>query len=172
MADNLEELLARQQIHDLCCRYMRGLDRLDRELLNSVFWEDAFCEYGFFNGSPAQFIDYALGALQGHSANHHMIGNALIEFKDGEVFGEIYFNAYHKVEGEKGYEDVIIAGRYLDRYECRDGQWRFAYRSERVDWSHTRPCNDPYFEMAPDTLCGSRQDDAVYDLARRRRPPG
>ena len=31
-----------------------------------------------------------------------------------EAFGEVYFRAYHKVEGPDGFEDLIIAGRYLD----------------------------------------------------------
>ncbi len=163
----LDELLAKQAISELSCRYMRGLDRLDRALLESVFWEDAWCEYGFINASPVVFIDYALGALEAHKANHHMIGNTLIEMAGEQAFGEVYFNAYHKVPSENGFDDVIIAGRYLDRYEQRGGEWRFAYRSEVVDFSHTRPCCDPYFEMAPDSLVGGRQDDAVYDLARR-----
>ncbi len=170
MDTKIETLLAKQEIYELSCRYMRGLDRLDRELLLSVFHEDGWCEYGFSNCAPAEFIDYAMTALQGHEANQHMIGNVLIDVEGDEAFGEVYFNAYHKVRGESGFEDVIIAGRYLDRYEKRDGEWKFAYRSERVDWSRTQPTHDPYFDLAPDSLRGGRQDDAVYDRANRRRP--
>lgn len=169
MTDAIELLLTKQEIYELSCRYMRGLDRTDPELLQSVFFEDAYCEYGFINASAAEFIDYAIGALQGHKANHHMIGNCLIEVEGEEAFGEVYFNAYHKVEGEQGYEDIIIAGRYLDRYERRGGVWKMAYRSERVDWSRTEPTNDPYFELVPDSLFGSRRDDAVFDREARRK---
>jgi hypothetical protein len=170
VTDRIENYLAKQEIHELSCRYMRGLDRLDRELLLSVFHEDAWCEYGFMNGAPAEFVEFALHALAGHAANHHMIGNVLIDVRGEEAFGEVYFNAYHKVPGTSGFEDVIIAGRYLDRYEKRGGAWKFAYRSERVDFSRTAPTRDSYFEIAPDCLRGGRRDDAVYDLARRRRP--
>lgn len=169
MDNAVAELLAKQAIYELSCCYSRGLDRLDKQLLRSVFFDDAWCEYGFINGSPDQFIDYAVTALTGHEANQHMIGNALIEVEGAEAFGEIYFHAYHKVQLEDTYHDIIIAGRYLDRYEQRDGVWKMAYRSERVDWSRTEPTNDPYFQQAPDSLFGSRADDAVYDRDTRRK---
>ena len=71
---------------------------------------------------------------------------------------------------EQGFEDMIIAGRYLDRYENRGDVWKFAYRSEVVDWSRSQPTNDPYFDLAPDCLRGSRADDPVYQGDKRRRP--
>jgi hypothetical protein len=166
---NIESVLAKQSIYELACQYSRGLDRLDAELLRSVFFEDAHCEYGFYNGPPAAFVDFAMQALATHAANHHMVGNALIEVEGDEAFGEIYFQAYHKVSGDSGFEDLIIAGRYIDRYEKRDGVWKIAYRSERNDWSRTAPTNDVYFDAAPDGLRGSRRDDAVYDRASRRK---
>jgi hypothetical protein len=166
---NIESVLAKQSIYELACQYSRGLDRLDAELLRSVFFDDAHCEYGFYNGPPAAFVDFAMQALATHAANHHMVGNALIEVEGDEAFGEIYFQAYHKVSGDSGFEDLIIAGRYIDRYEKRDGVWKIAYRSERNDWSRTAPTNDVYFDAAPDGLRGSRRDDAVYDRASRRK---
>jgi hypothetical protein len=160
--DPIQVLLAKQSIYELSCRYMRGLDRLDAGSLASVFASNAYCEYGFVNGAPDEFIQYALNALKTHHANHHMIGNALIEFDGEEAFGEIYFNAYHKIDGDEGPLDLIIAGRYIDRYVQEEGAWKIAYRSERNDWSRTQPTQDPYFASAPLSLTGSRQDDAVY----------
>ncbi|MEZ5503862.1 MAG: nuclear transport factor 2 family protein [Halioglobus sp.] len=169
MQDALDTLLAKQAIYELSCRYMRALDRLDEPLLLSVFFTDAWCDYGFTEGTPAEFARYAITALRSHAANHHMLGNVLLDVAGDEAFGEVYFNAYHKVQGESGFEDVIIAGRYLDRYERRAGIWKFAYRSERVDWSRTQPTCDSYFDLAPDCLRGGRLDDFVYDRENRRR---
>jgi len=166
---NVEELLAKQGIYELCCRYMRGLDRLDEDLLVSLFWQDAWCDYGFTRGPAPDFARFCMRALGEHEANHQMIGNILIDLEDDEAFGEVYFNAYHKVRTGEGYEDVIIAGRYLDRYERRDTVWKFAYRSEIVDFSHTRPSNDPYFDQAPDCFRGARLEDPVYDRRSRYR---
>ena len=166
-ASAVETLLAKQEIYELACLYSRGLDRLDAALLRSVFFEDAYCEYGFYNGPPDPFVAYAMKALESHEANQHLVGNVLIEVAGDEAFGEVYFQAYHKVKADAGFEDLIIAGRYIDRYEKRDGTWKIAYRSERNDWSRTQPTNDVYFEAAPDGLRGSRRDDAVYDRAKR-----
>jgi hypothetical protein len=163
MDQALQTLLDKQSLYELSCTYMRGLDRLDAESLQSVFWDDAYCEYGFMNGTAAAFIEFALGALADHESNQHMIGNTLFEVEGDEAFGEIYFHAYHKVKSESGFDDLIVAGRYLDRYERRGGEWKMAYRSERVDWSRTTPTQDPYYQMMPDSLFGGRLDDAVYD---------
>lgn len=170
MNEKLEAYIAKQDIYELSCRYMRGLDRLDSGLLQELFWEDGWCEYGFYDAEPAAFIEFAVSALQEHSANQHMIGNVLVELDGDEAFGEVYFRAYHKIATESGFEDVIIAGRYLDRYERRQGVWKFAYRSELVDWSRSEPTNDPYFDMAPDCLRGGRADDAVYKRTNRYKP--
>ena len=56
----VEELLAKQEIQELAYTYSRGLDRLDASLLHSVFSSDAYCEYGFYNGAPAEFIEFAI----------------------------------------------------------------------------------------------------------------
>ena len=170
MDDRVEIYLAKQDIYELSCRYMRGLDRLDATLLLDQFWEDGWCEYGFHNGEPSGFIEFAIAALRGHVANQHMIGNVLIEVEGDEAYGEVYFHAYHKIPAGQGFEDTIIAGRYLDRYENREGVWKISYRSEIVDWSHSQPSNDPYFSLAPDCLRGARTEDAVYRRGNRRRP--
>lgn len=170
MSEAVEALLAKQEIYELSCRYMRGLDRHDKQLMLDQFWNDGWCEYGFFNSSPAEFTEFCIQALKDHLANQHMIANVLIDLDGDEAYGEVYFQAYHKVAAENGYEDVIIAGRYRDRYQRRKGTWKFIYRSEIVDWSRTEPTRDSYFEMAPDCIRGGRQDDPVYRLDDRRRP--
>lgn len=171
MSDRIERYLAKQDIHELSCRYMRGLDRLDGELILEQFWQDGWCEYGFFNGSPHAFVTFAVQALQEHIANQHMLGQTLIEIDGHEAFGEVYFRAYHQLETPSGLEDLVIAGRYLDRYAYRDGVWKLAYRSEVVDWSHAGPSSGSYFDLAPDCLRGGRLDDAVYRRDNRCRPP-
>ena len=82
----------------------------------------------------------------------------------------MYFQAYHKVDEDGQTNDVFISGRYLDRYEKRDGIWKMVYRSEIVDWSRTEPTHEPYFDSAPDCFRGGRQDDRVYDTKDRYNP--
>ena len=95
MDQTLQTLVDKQAIYELSCRYMRVLDRTDAELLLSVFWDDAYCEYGFINGDAPTFVVFAITALREHESNQHMIGNTLLEVEGDEALGEVYFHAYH-----------------------------------------------------------------------------
>lgn len=166
----IDELLAKQEIIDLVGRYMRGLDRLDRSLLRSTFHDDATTDYGFFKGGPDAFVEMAYGALQDHLANHHMIGQVNIDVEGDVAFGEVYFQAFHRIVTDGEERDLFISGRYVDRYEQRDGAWKIAFRSEINDWARNDPASDDYFAATPDSLRGGRMDDASYqrDELRRR----
>ncbi|HBM82192.1 MAG TPA: hypothetical protein DD459_00840, partial [Halieaceae bacterium] len=32
--------------------------------------------------------------------------------------------------------DLLIGGRYFDKYEKRNGVWKFTYRAVDADWAH------------------------------------
>ncbi len=166
--DRIDELLVKQELYELACTYMRGLDRLRRDLVRGVFHEDAVCNYGFFVGGPDQFADFAMEALSGHKANHHFIGNTLYEVDGNEAYGEVYFQAYHRIVEDGEDKDLFISGRYVDRYERRLGLWRMAYRAEVNDWARTVPAADEFFASSPDGLRGSRQDDLVFQRDKMR----
>jgi SnoaL-like domain len=151
-------------IQDLAALYMRGLDRLDGALLEAQFWPEAQCEYGIFSGSPAGFAAFCMGALKDHARNHHMLGQHLIEFvSQDEAFGEVYYQAYHRVFDEAGESrDLFIAGRYVDRYERRAGVWKIAYRSELVDWVRDDPATDAMVAAAPFIMGERKPADPLY----------
>jgi len=151
-------------IIDLAALYMRGLDRLDGALLEAQFWPDARCEYGIFSGSPADFAAFCMAALKDHQRNHHMLGQHLIDFVSGdEAFGEVYYQAYHRVFDEAGEpRDLFIAGRYVDRYVRRAGVWKIAYRSELVDWVRDDPATDAMVAAAPFIMGQRKPADPLY----------
>jgi hypothetical protein len=151
-------------IIDLAALYMRGLDRLDGALLEAQFWPDARCEYGIFSASPADFAAFCMGALKDHARNHHMLGQHLIDFvAPDEAFGEVYYQAYHRVFDESGSpRDLFIAGRYVDRYERRTGVWKIAYRSELVDWVRDDPATDAMVAAAPFIMGQRKPADPLY----------
>ena len=84
MEKKLEKVISKYEIYDLACKYMRGLDRLDKNIFRSVFNEDAYCDYGFIKTDPDTFATFCMDALKDNIANHHMIGNSLIEFDDDD----------------------------------------------------------------------------------------
>lgn len=163
MTLTLDDIIAKQEITDLVGRYMRGLDRLDRELLRSVFHDNAYTDYGFYKGGPDGFVEMAHGALKNHLSNHHMIGQTNIDIDGNVAYGEIYFQAFHRIIEQGNERDLIISGRYVDRYEKRNGQWKIIFRSEINDWARNDPASDGYFRSQPDSLRGARKpEDVIY----------
>ena len=140
---SLDELLAWHEIYDRLCDYMRAQDRLDSELHRSVFHDDATTDYGSLKGGADAFVDFAQGLLATHCSNHHMIGQVRIDFEGETAFGEVYFQAFHRIiDDDKADQDLWISGRYVDRYERRAGVWKIAHRSELVDWLRVEPAAD------------------------------
>ncbi|MEM8767523.1 MAG: nuclear transport factor 2 family protein [Pseudomonadota bacterium] len=156
MNDRTQDYLDREEIRDLSRRYMRGLDRLDIELLASVFADDATVDYGFFQGTAVDFVDFARGALTPHLANHHLIGQMLIRVNGDTAVGEIYFQAFHRIVEDGAEKDLFISGRYLDRYSRRDDRWRIQFRSEVNDWARTEPAADEALKNNPAAIIGAR----------------
>ena len=163
-ATRMQELLDKQDIWELSVRYMRGLDRLDADLMRDVFHVDSTVDYGFVKGRGEDLIVYAMRGLKDHVANHHMLGQALIEVDGDEAFGEVYFHAFHRVVPGGNEMDLIIAGRYVDRYTRRDGVWKIAHRSEVNDWSRSTRAADTYL-AGSGCLLGERMPN---DLSYRR----
>ncbi|HKY82389.1 MAG TPA: nuclear transport factor 2 family protein [Sphingobium sp.] len=157
MDEAIAGLLSRREIEDCLFRYMRGQDRLDAALQRSAFHEGATVDYGFFVGSGADFVEFAQKLLADrYVATQHMIGQMHIVVDGGQGHGEIYFLAWHRRTAEAGGDDLLIAGRYLDRYACRDGAWRIIERREVVDWTRTDAASDAWFDRTPQALRGGR----------------
>jgi hypothetical protein len=162
---DVDALLAKEDIRTLSRQYMRGLDRLDPDLLRSVFFDDAQVDYGFYRGSAQEFVPFAMRALRDHHANHHFIGQMSVDLEGDVAFGEIYFQAFHRIVEAGAEKDLFIAGRYVDRYERRDGIWKIAFRAEVNDWARTDAAADGFFRSAPEALRGAR---GAADLSSRR----
>lgn len=167
---DLATLVAKDAIRDLAARYMRGQDRLDHALQLSTFWPDSTTDYGIFKGSGPDFVAFAQALLAEHLANQHLIGQHLIEFDETDpdrAYGEVYYYAFHRVIEDGAPTDMVISGRYVDRYERRGGEWRFAHRSEFVDWARKDPAADGFLatELADCLLGRHDMRDRSYDRA-------
>lgn len=172
--DRLQQLADKQEIYELSCSYMRGQDRLDPQLHRSVFWDDAWCAYGIYDGGPDGFVEFAQQALRDHAANQHLIGQVQIELQGEEAYGEVYYQAFHRILAADGSErDLFVSGRYVDRYERRNGSWKIAYRSELVDWVRDEPAADEWFKNSAMIPGARKPADPLYDreaMGKRYRP--
>ncbi len=140
----LRVLLDRQEIHDVLVRYCRGIDRRDAELVISAFHDDATDNH---SGTELPFRD-AIRTLRGDRTPHdagkvkttqskwtsHNLCNELIQVDGDVAHCESYLIAYNRLEHEGQELDWILGGRYVDRFERRDGSWRIARRTVVYDW--------------------------------------
>ncbi len=134
----LDDLLAREAIRDCIYRYSHGIDRRDRETLRLCYWPDATDDHVSFSGNAYEFIDVIMPFLKGLKASTHSMSNILIRIDDGGKTArvETYWHVFHREPGENGAADYdyIAGGRYLDRFEQRDGEWRILTRVLIRDW--------------------------------------
>ena len=170
----LEQLLDRQDILDCLVRFSRAMDRFDRDLFLSAFHPDAVISAGEFVGGPEDIYDWASDLHeQGQSATQHNLLNHSCEI-DGEV---AHTETYYLFVGRNRDESNWMAGgRYVDRLERREDQWRIALRCNAIEWSGTLPTTDiPFADVLDIHLKGvaaRSEEDLSYlrPLINNRKP--
>ena len=173
MDDRLQELLDREAIRDCIHRYCRGIDRADEAALLSSYWPEAYDNHGAYAGPVSGFFEQVRAAWARGPRNIHNVGNVLIEFRDGrQAAVETYFLALQRGTGPDGVErQVMLAGRYCDLFEKREGEWRVADRTVVYDWVDHQ---DPPQESEAGRFCprtpigGTFPDDPVYAIGRTK----
>ena len=127
MTRHMTYLEDRQSILDCITRYTRGLDRHDRELLESAFHDDAIDNHGARVDRKPDFFRLRTGGHEDASISHlHSITNHSCEIDGNTAHAESYvlFISRHK-DGETIW---VGGGRYVDRLEKRDGRWGIVVR--------------------------------------------
>jgi len=168
----LAQLLARQDILDCLIRFSRGMDRFDRELFLSAFHPDAVISAGEFVGGPENLYDWARDLHdQGQSATHHNLLNHSCELDGDNAHTETYYLFVGRNRDETNW---LAGGRYIDRLQRRDGEWKIALRTNAIEWSGVVPTMAiPFAEVAGIHLNGaparSREDlSYLRPLTNRR----
>jgi hypothetical protein len=116
---DVQHLKDRQAILDVIMRHARGHDRHDTELMNSCFWDDGVDEHGQFVTAGPEYGDWANKThtceIDGDTAHceTYVIGAMLPRSKSGR--------------------GTFVSGRYLDRLERRDGEWRILVRRTTIE---------------------------------------
>ena len=170
-----QELWDREMIRDCLYRYCRGIDRADEALLRGSYWPDGTDCHGSYQGSASGFVDWAMKALPAIERGIHQVHNILIELAGDEARVEAYFTALQRQPGAGGaIVDTHMAGRYLDRFEKRGGEWRVADRIvvfDSVEERSPQPGSETE-RFGKRTPIGSRYPaDPVYRLLAREAAP-
>ena len=172
----LDELKSRAEIAEVALRYCRGIDRCDEALLRSCFHPDSTHRHGAFEGLSADFCTFAMETVAPLRFTHHQLGPVSIELDGETAYTETYFTALHRHganlhAGGRPHEDRFAGGRYVDRFERRDGVWKIAHRRGITEWMRYEPSSDNGFWDGPAEQRGRRdRDDPVYD--RKPGQPG
>lgn len=136
----LTELLDREAIRECLYGYSRGIDRRDEQALRAAYWPDAHDRHGAYSGPASGFVEYALKALAAGPRMIHQIGNVSIVLRGDSAAVESYFLALQQDrDGEARARKALLAGRYVDRFEKRGGEWRVAQRTVVYDWVEESP---------------------------------
>ena len=164
----LDQLLDRQDIADCLVRISRAIDRFDRELFLSGYHADAIIDAGSLLGPPATVYDIGAELHEhGQISTLHNLLNHSCELDGDSAHSETYF-LYTGVNRDGS--NWIGGGRYLDRLERRQAQWKVAFRYTLMEWSGTVPANQvPLFDNVPD-LFGNGTPSRTRDDPSYRRP--
>jgi len=131
----LSELADREAIRECLCRYARGVDRLDADMVRSAYWPDCIDNHTGFTGNAEEFIAWAFPIMRTMDQTQHTIGNILMTIRGPHADVESYFHGFHRITlPNGGKSDVIGAGRYLDRFEKRGEEWKILERTVITDW--------------------------------------
>ena len=138
--DQLQQLLQdvqylkdRQAILDVVMRHARGHDRHDIELMNGCFWDDGVDEHGQFVTPGPEYGDWANKVhTAGYLLHMHNITNHTCEIDGDTAHCESYVIGALLPRSAPG-RAKFVSGRYLDRLERRDGQWRILVRRTTIE---------------------------------------
>jgi hypothetical protein len=150
-------------IETVLYRYCRGIDRCDEELIRSAYHDDSYDDHGNFTGSGAEFAAWVTERLRRiPQRTTHVLTNVLAETDGGDVARvESYYTGTHFFV--ESLEIMQFHGRYVDRFERRDGRWAISRRQVVHDWSERRAVT-PVHDEQDDRFARGVQDsgDPVY----------
>lgn len=170
----LRELLDKQAIMELINTYCNAADRHDHAKMRALYHEDAIDDHGsFFKGLAMEFIDRLPEIQAPMEILHHNVTTVNIKLDGDRAEGEVYIIAFHKVRTDDGALDLLIGGRYFDKYEKRGGVWKFSHRAVVADWANLHQpsivnLDNPIIEGAYIGKPGSADPSyAFFSLLRR-----
>lgn len=125
-------LMDRSAIADCIARHARGCDRHDVDLISAAYHPDGLDEHGKVINIGAEYSDWANSTHAATSKAHtHNITTHTCEIDGDSAHAESYVIVV--LLGLDGQTAQFISGRYVDRLERRDGQWRIAVRRSTVE---------------------------------------
>jgi SnoaL-like domain len=155
----------REAIRDILAAYAHAIDRRRWGMMEHLFHDDAVFKFGVIAGDWRGFVEQARAVIDPCLATQHQLGQVQFGFEGADVcHTETYMTAMHTIPPgyplaavfpDKGViYSAIVAGRYVDRFEKRDGAWRIAQRTGLYDWREFRVVEGVDLSDTPEGAAG------------------
>ena len=154
----LQEMIDEFALRKLVHAYCRAVDRGDTERLRDLYHHDAVDAHGGFSaGTADQFLQELAAARPYIRSMQHNVTTVNFAINGDAAEGEIYTIAVHTLVGKGRDVDLVVGGRYLDKYEKRDDTWKISERTIVTDWAQVRDPSsmDLSHPITKDTLKGA-----------------
>jgi ketosteroid isomerase-like protein len=170
----LRELLDRDEIWQVLQRFARGVDRMDRELLHTCYFDDAIEDHSMFVGGVQDFCVWVDQVSLMYEWTHHGLQTHNCDLQGDDAYCETYF----QFTGKNAKPPHFLAkGRYIDHFQRRNGEWRIANRVTLVEghfalFDSDVPMNLPckYSDDKPRPATRDRNDTSYQRPPSPRRP--
>ena len=166
MDPRLQALIDRQDILDVLHQYAHACDRSDEPRIADVYHPEARDNHGQYDGPGREFAKIVCDGNAERDTMSHLMGQSQIKIFGDEAGAETYFNAtLSRIEDGERYIDMM-GGRYIDKLERRDGQWRIADRICTCEWSFTSKVENEW-QRDGGFVCGTfDKSDPSYAFLR------
>ena len=136
-SDFAAELADREAIRDCLFRFSRGVDRLDTELIRSCLWPECRDDHGIYfkANSAEEMVEKIVTIISDLEFAKHYIANIMIRIEGDQAYVESYTIGMSRGTDAGGRYESRSSGRYIDRLERRNDEWRFIERVLIMDWT-------------------------------------
>ena len=144
-AMTLQQLLDREAIRQVHCRYARGIDRVDGEMIRSCFTErPRFTRVPQAKvvrevGGREEIVQWFVNGITRYDATQHLMANEYFSLGESDARSETYAVAQHVFQGEGKATLYVMAIRYKDGLVKSGGEWRIEHRELNLDWREGAP---------------------------------
>ena len=134
--NNIEELIARQELKQLVDNYATESDKNNQDYYVNVFTDDCHVRVYFNNqlGMDLKDVQELIKAYKGFGAakeSFHINGQQVVEFQDDTHATGICYALAHLVNEVDGVDKLAThAVRYYDKYVKLNGKWRISEREQ------------------------------------------
>lgn len=139
----LQEMLDHYEIRKVLAEYCHACDRADGAMMAACYTgDDSFDDHGTVKASGPEYVRVMMDRIvERTEAMAHILGQSLIEVEGDSAGAETFFIGFFKLPGADGEPARMnqLVGRFVDRLERIEGQWRIRHRTCVRDTSLTVP---------------------------------